>query len=60
LLAIAPGETTADGMFTLLPTCCLGACGEAPALRIGRTLYGGVEPEQLEAILDKERAEVES
>jgi NADH-quinone oxidoreductase subunit E len=57
LLGIAPGETTADGMFTLLPTCCLGACAEAPAVRIGKTLYGNVAPEQLEAILDSERAE---
>ena len=24
LLGIVAGETTADGMFTLLPTCCLG------------------------------------
>ena len=30
-LGIGFGETTADGVFTLLPTCCLGACGEAPA-----------------------------
>ena len=34
-LGIAPGETTADGAFTLLPTCCLGACGEAPAMLVG-------------------------
>lgn len=60
LLGIEAGETTADGMFTLLPTCCLGACGEAPALRIGRTLYGNVALEQLESILDGERTEVRS
>ena len=58
LLGITAGETTADGMFTLLPTCCLGACADAPALRIGKTLYGKVAPEQLETILDSERTEV--
>lgn len=60
LLGIAAGETTTDGMFTLLPTCCLGACADAPALRIGKTLYGKVAPEQLETILDGERTEVKS
>jgi NADH-quinone oxidoreductase subunit E len=60
LLGVAAGETTIDGMFTLLPTCCLGACADAPALRIGKTLYGKVAIEQLEAILDGERTEVSS
>jgi len=54
-LGIAPGETTDDGVFTLLPTCCLGACGDAPAIMIGLTTYGRVTPDQLDAILEKER-----
>ena len=54
-LGIAPGETTADGAFTLLPTCCLGACGEAPAMMIGFTLYGDLTRERIEAILARER-----
>jgi NADH-quinone oxidoreductase subunit E len=29
-LGIKPGETTADGMFTLKTVECLGACGYAP------------------------------
>lgn len=57
-LAIAPGETTADGLFTLLPTCCLGACGEAPAMMIGLTTYGKLTPEKIDAILEQQRAEV--
>ncbi len=56
-LGIAPGETTADGMFTLLPTCCLGACGEAPAMMIGLTTYGRLTPETVDEILEHERAE---
>ncbi|HAD03934.1 MAG: NADH-quinone oxidoreductase subunit E [Desulfuromonadales bacterium GWD2_61_12] len=54
-LGIAPGETTADGVFTLLPTCCLGACGDTPALMIGLTTYGRVTAERLDEILAKER-----
>ena len=57
-LGIAPGETTADGIFTLLPTCCLGACGEAPAMMIGLTTYGNLTPEKIDAILEQQRAEV--
>jgi len=57
LLGIAPGETTADGLFTLLPTCCLGACDQAPAMRIGARLYGHLTLEQVEGILADERAE---
>jgi NADH-quinone oxidoreductase subunit E len=58
-LGIAPGETTADGVFTLLPTCCLGACGEAPAVMIGLTTYGDLTPERLDEILERERAALE-
>jgi len=55
-LGIDLGETTSDGEFTLLPTCCLGACGEAPAMMIGFTLYGNLDAEKIEAILAKERS----
>jgi len=54
-LGIAPGETTADGAFTLLPTCCLGACGDAPAMMIGLTTYGRLTPEKVDEILEKEK-----
>jgi NADH-quinone oxidoreductase subunit E len=50
-LGIGPGETTADGRFTLLPTVCLGACDHAPALMIDETLHEDVDPGQLERIL---------
>src|SRR5512138_3307993 len=35
LLGIEVGGTTADGAVTLLPCCCLGACGNAPAVMVG-------------------------
>ncbi len=58
-LGIGLGETTADGMFTLLPTCCLGACGEAPAMMIGLTTHGHLTPEKIDRILADVRAEVQ-
>jgi len=54
-LGIGFGETTADGVFTLLPTCCLGACGDAPAMMVGLTTHGRLTPERIDAILRQER-----
>jgi NADH-quinone oxidoreductase subunit E len=54
-LNIDLGGTTQDGMFTLLPICCLGNCGEAPAMLIGEKLYGNLIPEKIEEILKEER-----
>ena len=56
-LGIGFGETTADGMFTLLPTCCLGACGEAPAIMVGLNIHGALTPAKVDAILAGYRAE---
>jgi len=56
VLGIGFGETTTDGLFTLLPTCCLGACGEAPAMMIGLTTYGQLTAERVDDILKAERA----
>ncbi len=54
-LGVPFGGTTADGFFTLLPTCCLGACGEAPAMMIGLKTYGHLTPEKIDEILAAER-----
>ena len=37
---LKPGETTTDGMFTLKTVECLGACGYAPMMQLGKTLQG--------------------
>jgi NADH-quinone oxidoreductase subunit E len=54
-LGIGPGETTPDGMFTLIPCCCLGNCGEGPTMMIGNTLYGRLTRDRVDEILDAER-----
>jgi len=57
-LGIEPGGTTTDGMFTLIPCCCLGNCGEGPTMMVGDTLYGSLTRERVDEILEKERKEV--
>jgi NADH-quinone oxidoreductase subunit E len=51
LLGITVGATTADGMFTLLPCCCLGNCGNAPAVMVAERQFGPVTLEQVETIV---------
>ena len=56
-LQINLGETTPDGMFSLLPVCCIGYCDRAPAIMINRKVYGPLTVEKLDAILERLRAE---
>ena len=58
-LGIGFGETTPDGVFTLLPTCCLGACGDAPAMMIGLTTYGRLTAEKIDTILREIRQQID-
>jgi NADH-quinone oxidoreductase subunit E len=51
-LGIAPGQTTPDGRFTLLPTVCLGSCDRAPVLAVDDDLYPAPNAESLSSILD--------
>jgi NADH-quinone oxidoreductase subunit E len=56
-LGIKPGETTSDGLFTLLPTACLGYCDLSPAMLINGRAYGPLTPEKIDDILKRLRAE---
>ena len=56
-LGIKMGETTSDGLFTLLPVCCIGYCDRAPAILINRKVYGPLTPEKLDKILEELRTE---
>ena len=42
-LGIKPGQTTADGRFTLLPIVCLGTCDRAPAMLVDQDLHRDLE-----------------
>ena len=50
-LGIEMGQTTTDGLFTLLPACCLGYCDRSPAIMINKEIYGPVTVEQLDDII---------
>jgi NADH-quinone oxidoreductase subunit E len=52
-LGIGVGETTADGLFTLLPVCCIGYCDMSPAMLINRQAYGNLTPEKIDSLLEK-------
>jgi NADH-quinone oxidoreductase subunit E len=57
-LGVALGETTADGVFTLQESECLGACGDAPAMLVNdRRLCSFMRPERLDALVQELRAE---
>ena len=53
ILKIKPGETSADGMFTLDALRCIGACGIAPAVTINGTVYPKMSAAQVQGVVDK-------
>ncbi len=55
-LGIAPGETTPDGMFTLIEVECLGACDRAPVVMVNDDWHERLAPEQAEQFLTDLRA----
>lgn len=54
-LGVGVGETTSDGLFTVLPSACLGLCDAAPAMLINGRPYGSLTPESIDRILDELR-----
>ena len=50
-LGIKSGETTADGMFTLKTVECLGACGYAPMMQLGKYYREHLTKEKVDAII---------
>jgi NADH-quinone oxidoreductase subunit E len=50
-LGIAPGETTADGLFTLEDVACLGCCSLAPVIMINGESYGKLTPDSVRKVL---------
>ena len=54
-LGVAPGGTSADGRFTLLPIVCLGACDHAPTMMVDDDLHRDLDPERLDEALGRYR-----
>ncbi len=52
-LGIKPGETSADGQFTLSEVECLGSCGTAPMLQLGFDYHENLTPEKVVELLER-------
>ena len=52
-LNIGVGETTVDGMFTLKTVECLGACGYAPMMQLGKNYREHLTKEKVDTIIDE-------
>ncbi|QDL38298.1 NADH-quinone oxidoreductase subunit NuoE [Rhodoferax sediminis] len=56
-LGIKMGETTADGMFTLQQSECLGACADSPVMLVNdRTMCSFMSNERIDQMIDGLRA----
>lgn len=55
-LGIGVGQTTNDGMFTLKLVECLGACGYAPMMQMGKHYREHLTPEKVDAIIEECRS----
>ena len=56
-LGIEVGETTADGLFTVQPGECMGACADAPVLLVNdRTMCSYMSHDKIDQLVDGLRA----
>ena len=60
ILGIAPGETTADGMFTIDALRCIGACGIAPAVTINGKVYPKMTVDKVAEVVKEYRSKEEA
>ena len=59
-LGIKPGETTTDGLFTLKTVECLGACGYAPMMQMGKNYREHLTKEKVDVIINECRKTAEA
>ncbi|MDD2364245.1 MAG: NADH-quinone oxidoreductase subunit NuoE [Eubacteriales bacterium] len=59
-LQIENGETTEDGVFTLLTVACLGCCSLAPVMMIDGETYASLTSDSVRKILRKLRKEADA
>lgn len=55
-LNIKAGETSADGLFTLKPAECMGACGYAPMMQLGKHFRENLTTQKVDEIIDELRS----
>lgn len=56
-LGIELGQTTSDGLFTLLPASCLGHCELAPVMMLDDEMIGNLTREKIDQVLSESAAE---
>ena len=55
-LGIGVGQTTTDGLFTLKTVECLGACGYAPMMQLGKHYREHLTKDRVDGIIEECRA----
>jgi len=50
-LGIKKGETTPDGLFTVMEVECLGACGNAPVVQVNDRYHENMTTEKLDDLI---------
>jgi len=56
-LGIEPGQTTPDGLFTLLRVECLAGCDKAPVMQVNSRYYENLTKDKIDRMLDLMRSE---
>ena len=51
-LGVKPGETTSDGLFSVVGVECLGACGYAPMLQLGDVYHEFLTEEKIDTLIE--------
>jgi NADH-quinone oxidoreductase subunit E len=51
-LNVQPGQTTADGQFTLSTVECLGSCGTAPVVMVNEAYHENMNPAKLDTLIE--------
>jgi NADH-quinone oxidoreductase E subunit len=54
-LAVEPGETTSDGLFTVETVMCVAACDRAPVVQIDLEYIENLDPDSFDEIIEQLR-----
>jgi NADH-quinone oxidoreductase subunit E len=54
-LGIEPGQTTADGRFSLSTCECLGSCGTGPVFVVNGKYREGMDEQKVDALIEENR-----
>ena len=58
LLGVGLGDTTAEGLFSLESTECLGQCDTAPGMSVDEVYFGNLTPRKIKTVLQKYQVKI--